>query len=105
LPPAWSQALAQLHGNPDASGWIRLEAGDPWEAVLRVALGTRMPLHAAVTVYRQVSQELGGGAYQRLWDRTEDLAGALTAWRAGESAWPRLQPGELVRLIPGSIHD
>lgn len=36
--------------------------------------------------------------YQRLWDRTDDLAEAVAAWKASAGTFPDLRPGDIVRL-------
>lgn len=105
LPPAWELALTSLAGDRDQSGWIRLKDDELWEAVLRIACGTRLPPEATVTVYCEIPPESGATGYRRLWDRTEELAGALAEWGAGKADWPRLRPGELVRLAPGCFRE
>lgn len=36
--------------------------------------------------------------YERLWDRTDELAAAMTAWKRSCGPFPSLQPGDIVRL-------
>jgi hypothetical protein len=102
LPPELTRALASLQAHPDETGWIRLSTDAPWEEVLRLTCRMPLPPQARVTVYREIHLVDDAGPYRRLWDRTEELASALAAWRLGEAPWPTLLPGELVRLAPGS---
>jgi hypothetical protein len=36
--------------------------------------------------------------YQRLWDRTDDFAEAVAAWKTAAGTFPDLRPGDIVRL-------
>ena len=100
LPPALSQALASLQGDRDETGWIRLKNGEPWEVAVRAACLSSLPPGWVVTILCELPLEPDDRRYRRLWDRTEDLAGALADWRLGMADWPQLEPGELVRLSP-----
>jgi hypothetical protein len=53
---------------------------------------------AALLHAERAPAERGDGPYLRLWERTEEYAGALQAWRNGIGPIPTLLPGELVRL-------
>jgi hypothetical protein len=105
LPAALTQALASLQGIRDDSGWIRLQDGEAWESVLRLAWDAKLPPEAMVTVYCEIRPDSGSQEYRRLWDRTEDLAHAVALWSEGKASWPRLQPGELVRLTSARSRD
>lgn len=97
-PPALEQALAALQGARREGGWIHLLDHEPWSDALRALVGC-LPGGASVVVLAEpASPSSDPRVYQRLWDRSDDLAAALAAWRSGAADWPPLQPGELVRL-------
>ncbi len=97
-PPDLEQALAALQGARREGGWIHLLDHAAWSDALRALVGC-LPGGASVVVLAEpASPSSDPGVYQRLWDRSDDLAPALAAWRSGAADWPLLQPGELVRL-------
>jgi hypothetical protein len=95
---ALAGALDSLAGTRHPNGWIELDdadTGDPLRALNRLCGAGQA---TAILLAQARIAPPADAPYARLWDRTEELAAQLVAWKTAGAALPTLAPGELIRL-------
>lgn len=53
---------------------------------------------SAFVLHERAPAADGAAAYERLWDRTDELADAMTAWHRSHGPFPSLRPGDILRF-------
>lgn len=95
---ALARAIGAMSGACGQDGWIELtydDLGDPLRSVNRAC---RIERVTATLLAEAAVPAAPDAPYERFWDRTEDLAAKLNAWRDGQMPFPELKARELIRL-------
>lgn len=96
--PSLARALDEIPGVRRQDGWIDLDEASTGEALRRLNRVCRDVQAGAIVLAEAAMPAPPDAPYARLWDRTEAFAAQLDAWREGRMRFPRLAPGELIRL-------